>query len=119
MEQSFFIEGYLKLFYAILLKHHIAILRFKLLYLFWVMIGSRGRNPTKLIGNDFQYKIPGRGDQIDVIPDQKNCERTHFPSALELQGLEKVSNAPESGQWSRTCLIRGHFGLGRSDLRQF
>ena len=54
-----------------------------------------------------------------MIPDQTSFERTHVPGALELHGLEKASSALLSGQWSGTCLIRGHFGLGRSDQRQF
>ena len=62
---------------------------------------------------------PGRGGQTKVTPDQTSFERTHVPVALELHGLEKASSALLSGQWSRTCLIRGHFVLGRSDQRQF
>ena len=72
------------------------------------------------------YHTPGRGGQTEVTPDQTSFERTHIPSALELHGLEKASSALLSGQWSGTCLIRGHFGLirghfglGRSDQRQF
>ena len=60
---------------------------------------------------------PGRGGQTEVTPDQTSFERTHVPSALELHGLEKASSALLSGQWSGTCLIRGHFVLGRSDQR--
>ena len=52
-------------------------------------------------------------------PDQTSFERTHVLGALELHGLKKASSALSSGQWSGTCLIRGHFGLGRSDQRQF
>ena len=62
---------------------------------------------------------PGRGGQTEVTPDQTSFERTHVPGALELHGLEKASSALSSGQWSGTCLIRGQFGLGRSDQRQF
>ena len=51
--------------------------------------------------------------------DQTIFERTHVLGALGLHGLEKASSALLSGQWSGTCLIRGHFGLGRSDQRQF
>ena len=51
--------------------------------------------------------------------DQTIFERTHVLGALELHGREKASSALFSGQWSGTCLIRGHFGLGRSDQRQF
>ena len=61
--------------------------------------------------------IPGRGGQTEVTPDQTSFERTHVPGALELHGLEKASSALLSGQWSGTCLIRGHFVLGRSDQR--
>ena len=62
---------------------------------------------------------PGWGGQTEVTPDQTSFERTHVPGALELHGLEKASSALLSGQWSGTCLIIGHFGLGRSDQRQF
>ena len=51
--------------------------------------------------------------------DQTIFERTHVHDALESHGLEKISSALLSGQWSGTCLIRSHFGLGRSDQRQF
>ena len=54
-----------------------------------------------------------------MTPDQTSFERTHVPGALELHGLEKASSALLSGQWSGSCLIRGHAGLGRSDQRQF
>ena len=64
-------------------------------------------------------RSPGRGGQTEVTPDQTSFERTHVPGALKLHGLEKASSALSSGQWSGTCLIRGHFGLGRSDQRQF
>ena len=60
---------------------------------------------------------PGRGGQTEVTPDQTSFERTHVPGALELHGLEKASSALLSGRWSGTCLIRGHFVLGRSDQR--
>ena len=60
---------------------------------------------------------PGRGGQTEVTPDQTSFERTHVPGALELHGLEKASSALLSEQWSGTCLIRGHFVLGRSDQR--
>ena len=60
---------------------------------------------------------PGRGGQTEVTPDQTSFERTHAPGALELHGLEKASSALLSGQWSGTCLIRGHFVLGQSDQR--
>ena len=60
---------------------------------------------------------PGRGGQTEVTPDQTSFERTHVPGALELHGLEKASSALLSGQWSGTCLIRGHFVLGWSDQR--
>ena len=62
---------------------------------------------------------PGRGGQTEVTPDQTSFERTHVPGALELHGLEKALSAFSCGQWSATCLIRGHFGLGRSGQRQF
>ena len=62
---------------------------------------------------------PGRGGQTEVTSDQTIFERTHVFGALELHGLEKTSNALLSGQWSGSCLIRDHFGLGRSDQRQF
>ena len=67
----------------------------------------------------FFQLYPGRGGQTEVTPDQTSFERTHVPGALELHGLEKASSALLSGQWSGTCLIRGHFVLGRSDQRQF
>ena len=63
--------------------------------------------------------FPGRGGQTEVTPDQTSFERPHVPGALELHCLEKASSALLSGQWSGTCLIRGHFVLGRSDQRQF
>ena len=63
------------------------------------------------------WEYPGRGGQTEVTPDQTSFERTHVPGALELHGLEKASSALLSGQWSGTCLIRGHFVLGRSDQR--
>ena len=63
--------------------------------------------------------LPGWGGQTEVTPDQTSFERTHVPGALELHGLEKASSALLSGQWSGSCLIRGHVGLGRSDQRQF
>ena len=66
---------------------------------------------------DIPYQ--GGGGQTEVTSDQTSFERTHVPGALELRGLEKASSALSSGQWSGTCLIRGHFGLGRSDQRQF
>ena len=62
---------------------------------------------------------PGRGGQTEVTSDQTIFERTHVLGALELHGLEKTSSALLSGQWSGSCLIRGHVGLGRSDQRQF
>ena len=62
---------------------------------------------------------PGRGGQTEVTPDQTIFERTRVLGALELHGLEKISSALLSGQWSGTCLIRGHVGLGRSDQSQF
>ena len=62
---------------------------------------------------------PGRGDQTEVTPDQTSFERTHVHGALELHGVEKTLSALSSGQWFGTCLIRGHFGRGRSDQRQF
>ena len=58
---------------------------------------------------------PGRGGQTEVTSDQTIFERTHVPGALELHGLEKTSSALLSGQWSGSCLIRGHVGLGQSD----
>ena len=67
----------------------------------------------------FETYYPGGGGQTEVTPDQTSFERTHVPGALELHGLEKASSALLSGQWSGTCLIRGHFVLGRSDQRQF
>ena len=42
-----------------------------------------------------------------------------FPVLSIYMVWKKTSSALSSGQWSRTCLIRGHFGLGRSDQRQF
>ena len=60
---------------------------------------------------------PGRGGQTEVTPNQTSFERTHVPGALELHGMEKASSALLSGQWAGTCLIRGHFDLGRSDQR--
>ena len=66
-----------------------------------------------------QNYYPGRGGQTEVTPDQTSFERTHVPGALDLHGLEKASSALLSGQRSGTCLIRGHFVLGRSDQRQF
>ena len=51
--------------------------------------------------------------QVEVTPGQTSFERTHVLGALELHGLEKASSALLSGQWSGTCLIRGHFGLIR------
>ena len=61
--------------------------------------------------------------------DETIFERTHVLGTLELHGLDKASSALLSGQWSGTCLvrghlvwgglIRGHFGLGRFDQRQF
>ena len=60
---------------------------------------------------------PGRGGQTELSSDQTIFERTHVLGALELHGLEKASSALLSGQWSGTCVIRGHFGLGRSDQR--
>ena len=39
--------------------------------------------------------------------------------ALDLHDPEKASTALLSGQWSRTCLIRGHFGLGWPDQSNF
>ena len=59
----------------------------------------------------YSWDIPGRGGQTEVTPDQTSFKRTHVPGALELHGLEKASIALSSGQWSGTCLIRGHFGL--------
>ena len=64
-----------------------------------------------------QRNDPGRGGQTEVTPDQTSFERTHVPDALELHGLEKASSALLSGQWSGTCMIRGHFVLGQSDQR--
>ena len=61
--------------------------------------------------------FPVRGGQTEVTPDQTSFERTHVPGALEIHGLEKASSALLSGQWSGTCLIRGHFVLGLSDQR--
>ena len=54
-----------------------------------------------------------------MTSDQTIFERTQVLGALELRGLEKASSAIFSGQLSETLLIRGHFGLGRSDQRQF
>ena len=62
---------------------------------------------------------PGRGGQTELSSDQTIFERTHVLGALELHDLEKASSALLSGQWSENCLIRGHFGLARSDQRQF
>ena len=64
-----------------------------------------------------QDDTPGRGGQTEMSSDQTIFERTHVLGALELHGLEKASSALLSGQWSGTCLIRGQFGLGRSDQR--
>ena len=72
-----------------------------------------------VITHSRRLTYPGRGGQTEVTPDQTSFERTHVPGALELHGLEKASSALLSGQWSGTCLIRGHFVLGRSDQRQF
>ena len=77
---------------------------------------SRIEKKLKSIRTD---KYPGRGGQTEVTPDQTSFERTYVPGVLELHGLEKASSALLSGQWSGTCLIRGHFVLGRSDQRQF
>ena len=67
---------------------------------------------------DFNYLLfPDRGGQTKLSSDQTIFERTHVLGALKLHGLEKASSALLSGQWSATCLIRGHFGLGRSDQR--
>ena len=68
-------------------------------------------------GNESVEIFPGRGGQTELSSDQTIFERTHVLGALELHGLEKASSALLSGQWSGTCLIRGHFGLGRSDQR--
>ena len=63
--------------------------------------------------------FPGRTGQTELSCDQTIFERTHILGALKLHGLEKASSALLSGQWSGTCLIRSHFGLGRYDQRQF
>ena len=63
--------------------------------------------------------ILSSGGQTEVNSDQTIFERTHVLGALELHGLEKTSSALLSGQWSGTCLIKGHFVLERSDKRQF
>ena len=68
-------------------------------------------------GKCYPPSPPGRGGQTELSSDQTIFERTHVLGALELHGLEKASSALLSGQWSGTCLIRGHFGLGRSDQR--
>ena len=60
-----------------------------------------------------------RGGQTEVTPDQTIFERTHVPGALELHGLKKALSALWPGQCTQTCLIRDHFGVGRSDQRQF
>ena len=78
----------------------------------WYLFESYERKPS--IATPIS---PGRGGQTEVTPDQTSFERTHVPGALELHGLEKASSALLSGQWSGTCLIRGHFVLGRSDQR--
>ena len=70
-----------------------------------------------LLNDNLIDLIPGRGGQTEVTPDQTSFGRTHVPGALELHGLKKASSALLSGQWSGTCLIRGHFVLGRSDQR--
>ena len=75
------------------------------------------KNPVKISRCKFVICFPGRGGQTEVTPDQTSFERTHVPGVLELHGLEKASSALLSGQWSGTCLIRGHFVLGRSDQR--
>ena len=62
---------------------------------------------------------PGRSGQTEVTLNQINFERTLVPGALELIGLEKASSALWSVQLSGTCLIRGHFGMERSDQSQF
>ena len=54
-----------------------------------------------------------------MTSDQIIFERTHVLGALDLHGLENTSSALLSGQWSGSCLIRGHVGLGRFDQRQF
>ena len=56
-------------------------------------------------------------DRIELWSDHLRAH--HVLGALKLHGLEKASSALLSGQWSGTCLIGGHFGLGRSDQRQF
>ena len=53
--------------------------------------------------------IPGRGGRTEVTSDQTIFERTHVLGALKLHGLEKVSSALLSGQWSGICLMRGGF----------
>ena len=62
---------------------------------------------------------PGQSGQTEVTLDQMIFEHTLVPCALELIGLEKASSALWSEQWSRTCRIRGHFGMERCDQRQF
>ena len=62
-------------------------------------------------------EYPGRGSNTEVTSDQTILERTHVLGAFELHGLKKTSSAPLSGQWSGTCLNRGHIGLRRSDQR--
>ena len=64
-----------------------------------------------------KQRYPGRGGQTKVTPDQTSFERTLVPGALDIYGLEKASSALSSGQLSGTRLIRGGFGLGRSDQR--
>ena len=78
-----------------------------------------GRFDHSRFQSETQLGVPCRGGQTELISDQTIFERTHVPGALELHGLEKASSALLSGQWSGTCLIRGHFGLGWSDQRQF
>ena len=61
---------------------------------------------------------PGRGGQAELNSDQNIFEGAHVLGALKLRGLEKASRALLSGQWSRICLIIGHFVLASSEERQ-
>ena len=76
---------------------------------------------VRVNGTDDVHKLHNlftvRGGQTEMSSDQTIFERTHVLGVLELHGLEKASSALLSGQWSGTCLIRGHFGLGRTDQR--
>ena len=71
--------------------------------------------PVVIVWMGPRSRWPDRSDPWSDEFRAHTCSR----GALELHGLEKASSALLSGQWSGTCLIRGHFVLGRSDQRQF